>query len=96
MFKLVTLFLRKEVRRSISCLDVIGHQSKLGPESSSSTLHGKGWKYVVKISFGQIGTIKVVFLYAVVVFNLLEPGNISRALCGDQVGTLIDQTGRIS
>ncbi|XP_061975640.1 uncharacterized protein LOC133697220 [Populus nigra] len=32
----------------------------------------------------------------VVVFNLLEPGNISRALCGDQVGTLIDQAGRIS
>ncbi|KAJ6773084.1 URIDYLATE KINASE [Salix koriyanagi] len=31
----------------------------------------------------------------VVVFNLLEPGNISRALCGDQVGTLIDQAGRI-
>ncbi|KMT06386.1 hypothetical protein BVRB_7g160650 [Beta vulgaris subsp. vulgaris] len=32
----------------------------------------------------------------VVVFNLLEPGNISRALCGEQVGTLIDQTGMIS
>lgn len=32
----------------------------------------------------------------VVVFNLLEPGNISRALCGEQVGTLIDQTGRIN
>ncbi|XP_057979513.1 uncharacterized protein LOC131165597 isoform X2 [Malania oleifera] len=32
----------------------------------------------------------------VVVFNLLEPGNISRALCGDQVGTLIDQAARIS
>ncbi|CAK7343350.1 unnamed protein product [Dovyalis caffra] len=31
----------------------------------------------------------------VVVFNLLEPGNISKALCGEQVGTLIDQTGRI-
>ncbi|VVA09360.1 PREDICTED: UMP kinase [Prunus dulcis] len=32
----------------------------------------------------------------VVVFNLLEPGNISKALCGEQVGTLIDQAGRIS
>ncbi|KAJ6727360.1 URIDYLATE KINASE [Salix purpurea] len=32
----------------------------------------------------------------VVIFNLLEPGNISRALCGDQVGTLIDQAGRTS
>ncbi|XP_065855446.1 uncharacterized protein [Euphorbia lathyris] len=32
----------------------------------------------------------------VVVFNLLEPGNISKALCGEQVGTLIDQTGSIS
>ncbi|XP_011010401.1 PREDICTED: uncharacterized protein LOC105115258 [Populus euphratica] len=31
----------------------------------------------------------------VVIFNLLEPGNISRAFCGDQVGTLIDQAGRI-
>jgi len=26
---------------------------------------------------------------------MLEPGNVSRALCGDQVGTLIDQTGRV-
>ncbi|PON56118.1 Aspartate/glutamate/uridylate kinase [Parasponia andersonii] len=32
----------------------------------------------------------------VVVFNLLEPGNISKALCGEQVGTLIDLTGRVS
>lgn len=32
----------------------------------------------------------------VVVFNLHEPGNISRALCGEQVGTLIDQAGRLS
>lgn len=32
----------------------------------------------------------------VVLFNLLEPGNISRALCGEQVGTLVDQSGRIS
>uniref|UniRef100_J3LDD9 UMP kinase n=1 Tax=Oryza brachyantha TaxID=4533 RepID=J3LDD9_ORYBR len=30
----------------------------------------------------------------VVVFKMLEPGNISKALCGDQVGTLIDQSGR--
>ncbi|KAJ9181468.1 hypothetical protein P3X46_009596 [Hevea brasiliensis] len=32
----------------------------------------------------------------VVIFNLLEPGNISKALCGEQVGTLIDQTGSIN
>ncbi|PKA52460.1 uridylate kinase [Apostasia shenzhenica] len=32
----------------------------------------------------------------VVLFNLMEPGNISRALCGDQVGTLVDQAGSIS
>lgn len=32
---------------------------------------------------------------AVVIFNIHEPGNISRALCGEQVGTLIDQTGRV-
>ncbi|KAK2985418.1 hypothetical protein RJ640_003160 [Escallonia rubra] len=32
----------------------------------------------------------------VAIFNLHEPGNISRALCGEQVGTLIDQTGRVS
>lgn len=30
----------------------------------------------------------------VVVFNLLQPGNISKALSGEQVGTLIDQAGR--
>ncbi|CAM0904773.1 unnamed protein product [Alopecurus aequalis] len=32
----------------------------------------------------------------VVIFNMLEPGNISRAICGDQVGTLVDQSGRIT
>ncbi|CAD5178136.1 unnamed protein product [Musa acuminata subsp. malaccensis] len=32
----------------------------------------------------------------VVIFNLLEPGNVSKALCGDQVGTLVDQSGRIN
>lgn len=30
----------------------------------------------------------------VVVFNFLEAGNITKALCGEQVGTLIDRTGR--
>ncbi|ESQ49066.1 hypothetical protein EUTSA_v10020471mg [Eutrema salsugineum] len=30
----------------------------------------------------------------VVVFNFLEAGNITKALCGEQVGTLIDITGR--
>ncbi|KAL8505002.1 hypothetical protein ACS0TY_016269 [Phlomoides rotata] len=30
------------------------------------------------------------------IFNLHEPGNISRALCGERVGTLIDQTGPVS
>jgi uridylate kinase len=29
----------------------------------------------------------------VVVFNLNKPGNISRALSGEQIGTLIDDTG---
>ncbi|XP_060201333.1 uncharacterized protein LOC132629926 [Lycium barbarum] len=32
----------------------------------------------------------------VVIFNLHGSGNISRALCGEQLGTLIDQTGRVS
>ncbi|KAK6126358.1 hypothetical protein DH2020_039930 [Rehmannia glutinosa] len=30
------------------------------------------------------------------IFNLHEPGNISRALCGERVGTLIDQTGSVT
>ncbi|KAL1193936.1 Uridylate kinase PUMPKIN [Cardamine amara subsp. amara] len=30
----------------------------------------------------------------VVVFNFLEAGNITKALCGEQVGTLIDRSGR--
>ncbi|KAG6403801.1 hypothetical protein SASPL_136033 [Salvia splendens] len=30
------------------------------------------------------------------IFNLHEPGNISRALCGERVGTLIDQTGPVT
>uniref|UniRef100_A0A0E0DDN5 UMP kinase n=1 Tax=Oryza meridionalis TaxID=40149 RepID=A0A0E0DDN5_9ORYZ len=32
----------------------------------------------------------------IVIFNMLEPGNISKAICGDQVGTLVDQSGRIT
>lgn len=32
----------------------------------------------------------------VVIFNLLELGNVSKALCGEQVGTLIDQDGPTS
>uniref|UniRef100_A0ACD5UAL6 Uncharacterized protein n=1 Tax=Avena sativa TaxID=4498 RepID=A0ACD5UAL6_AVESA len=32
----------------------------------------------------------------VVIFNMLEPGNISRAICGDQVGILVDQSGRMT
>uniref|UniRef100_A0A7N0V3R4 UMP kinase n=1 Tax=Kalanchoe fedtschenkoi TaxID=63787 RepID=A0A7N0V3R4_KALFE len=32
----------------------------------------------------------------VVIFNMLEPGNITKALCGNRVGTLIDIGGRIS
>ncbi|EFH61031.1 aspartate/glutamate/uridylate kinase family protein [Arabidopsis lyrata subsp. lyrata] len=31
---------------------------------------------------------------AVVVFNFLEAGNITKALCGEQVGTMIDRSGR--
>ncbi|KAL8245222.1 hypothetical protein R6Q59_011480 [Mikania micrantha] len=34
------------------------------------------------------------FSVAVVIFSLHEPGNISRALSGENIGTLIDQTGR--
>ncbi|CAM8968158.1 unnamed protein product [Rhodiola kirilowii] len=32
----------------------------------------------------------------VVIFNMLEPGNITKALCGNRVGTLIDISGRVS
>ena len=32
--------------------------------------------------------------FSVVVFNLQKDGNISRALVGEQIGTLIDQTGK--
>ncbi|KAG6487375.1 hypothetical protein ZIOFF_055961 [Zingiber officinale] len=32
----------------------------------------------------------------IVLFSLLEPGNLTKALCGDQVGIMIDQSGRIN
>ena len=41
------------------------------------------------------GLLFLFFLSAFVVFNLHELGNISRALSGDQIGTLIDQMGKI-
>lgn len=67
---------------------MISHQFKL-----------EKWDLSLSKFVGLIGNplqYNYIFPCAVVVFNLLEPGNISRALCGDQVGTLIDQTGRIS
>lgn len=48
------------------------------------------------ILFDDFFFLPPLFTCAVVVFNLLAPGNISKALCGEQVGTLIDQTGAIS
>lgn len=33
------------------------------------------------------------FVAAVVIFNLLEPGNVLKALRGERIGTLVDQTG---
>lgn len=37
-----------------------------------------------------------VFIFvAVVMFNLDEVGNISRALCGEHIGMLIDLNGRV-
>lgn len=39
--------------------------------------------------------LKRIILSVVVIFNLLEPDNISRALRGDQVGILIDPAGRV-
>lgn len=40
--------------------------------------------------------IFIFIFYAVGIFNLHEPGNISRALCGERIGTLIDQTGPVA
>ncbi|KAI3951836.1 hypothetical protein MKX01_021574 [Papaver californicum] len=45
---------------------------------------------MMAVSFCEENTIPVVL------FNLFEPGNISKALCGEQIGTLIDQSGTIS
>ncbi|KAH7512082.1 hypothetical protein FEM48_Zijuj12G0052700 [Ziziphus jujuba var. spinosa] len=58
------------------------------PDISKSFVVNLDPLYHIKAGFRVVSSV--------VVFNLLEPGNISKALCGDQVGTLIDQTGRIS
>lgn len=57
-----------------------------------------GWSYsTFTVSILNPPFLKhIIILSAVVIFNLLEPENISRALCGDQVGILIDQAARVS
>ncbi|CAN6272881.1 unnamed protein product [Urochloa humidicola] len=58
------------------------------------------YKDLVKRGFGEMDAKAMTFCkennIPFVLFNMLEPGNISRALCGEPIGTLVDQTGRIS
>ncbi|KAJ3683344.1 hypothetical protein LUZ60_013571 [Juncus effusus] len=58
------------------------------------------YRELISRTYSPIDTTAVAFCeennLPVVLFNLLEPGCISRAITGDQVGTLVDQSGRIS
>ncbi|XVF23409.1 hypothetical protein REPUB_Repub13aG0035400 [Reevesia pubescens] len=69
-------------------------------DNGSVTLDHISFREVVSSGFTSMDTMAITYCeengIPVVVFNLLEPGNISRALCGERVGTLIDNEGRIS
>ncbi|CAL0316808.1 unnamed protein product [Lupinus luteus] len=71
------------------------------PRNDSVTLDHISFREVVSRGLTSISMDMMALAYCeengipVVIFNMLEPGNVSRALCGDQVGTLIDQTGRV-
>ncbi|KAK6929114.1 Myb/SANT-like DNA-binding domain 4 [Dillenia turbinata] len=70
------------------------------PGDNNVTLDHISFREIVSRGFTSMDMMALTYCkqngLPVVVFNLLEPGNISMALCGDQVGTLIDQDGRIS
>ncbi|OMO96753.1 Aspartate/glutamate/uridylate kinase [Corchorus capsularis] len=69
-------------------------------DNGSATLDHISFREVGSIGITSMDTMAITYCeentIPVVVFNLLEPGNISKALCGERVGTLIDQEGRIS
>ncbi|KAF1880200.1 hypothetical protein Lal_00022329 [Lupinus albus] len=71
------------------------------PRNDGVTLDHISFREVVSRGLTSISMDMMALAYCeengipVVIFNMLEPGNVSRALCGDQVGTLIDQTGRV-
>lgn len=70
------------------------------PDNGNVTLDHISFGEVVSSGFTSMDAMAVTYCeengIPVLVFNLLEPGNISKALCGERVGTLIDQEGRIS
>ncbi|KAJ1691844.1 hypothetical protein LUZ63_015999 [Rhynchospora breviuscula] len=67
--------------------------------SNGSAFEHISYREFVSRGFTPMDTTAVAFCeennIPVVLFNLLEPSNISRALAGDQIGTLIDQSGQI-
>ncbi|KAL9317898.1 hypothetical protein ACSQ67_014415 [Phaseolus vulgaris] len=69
------------------------------PGNDNATLDRISFREVVSRGVATMDTMALAYCeengIPVVVFNMLEPGNVSRALCGDQVGTLIEQTGRV-
>ncbi|KAK7391477.1 hypothetical protein VNO78_19893 [Psophocarpus tetragonolobus] len=69
------------------------------PRNDNVTLDHISFREAVSRSFTFMDMMALAYCeengIPVVVFNMLEPGNVSRALCGDQVGTLLDQTGRV-
>ncbi|KAJ3687210.1 hypothetical protein LUZ61_016374 [Rhynchospora tenuis] len=67
--------------------------------NNGSAFEHISYREFVSRGFTPMDTTAVAFCeennIPVVLFNLLEPSNISRALAGDQIGTLIDQSGQI-
>ena len=52
------------------------------------------WDYKI-LSCIRVTDLVALYAFAVVIFNLSEPGNVSKALNGDQIVILIDPSGRI-
>ncbi|WRX12088.1 hypothetical protein QQP08_004575 [Theobroma cacao] len=67
-------------------------------DNGSVALDRISFREVVSSGFTSMDMMAITYCeengIPVVVFNLLEPANISRALCGERVGTSIDQQGK--
>ncbi|CAL5057951.1 unnamed protein product [Urochloa decumbens] len=87
-----------EINADVLLKGIIGDSQYGCPPGSNGDAKFEHISYqeLMKRGFGKLDVKGITFCkehnIPFVLFNMLEPGNISRALCGELVGTLVDQT----